>query len=194
MTTDNIILRTVYNQALNDCNQGQNNWVKKVKRILSEYGFSHVFDNQCNTNYSIFINVFKQRVIDCFQQGWSGSVNESSVLIIYKEFKVSSFFFNSKTLFNDGDPVSSQLWVRTLFRLASKPLKISRLQIAVVYTSIANANRSLCKKSNSSKWTILSFLRNKRHWWWISFYMRLSESKPYPKTLHQVVCCYVFSC
>ena len=33
LTTDNIILRTVYNQALNDCNQGQNNWVKKVKRM-----------------------------------------------------------------------------------------------------------------------------------------------------------------
>jgi len=85
LTTGNIILRTVYNQALNDCNQGQNNWVKKVKRILSEYGFSHVFDNQGNTNYSIFSNVFKQRVIDCFQQGWSGSVNESPVLIIYKQ-------------------------------------------------------------------------------------------------------------
>jgi len=28
-------------------------------------------------------------VIDCFQQGWSGSVNESPVLIIYKEFKVT---------------------------------------------------------------------------------------------------------
>ena len=181
MTTDNIILRTVYNQALNDCNHGQNNWVKKVKRILCENGFSHVFNNQGNTNYSIFINVLKQRVIDCFQQGWSGSVNESPNLTIYKEFKVSSFFFNSKTLFNDGDPVSSRLWVRTLFRLASKPLKISCLQIAVVYTSIANANRSLC---NSLKRTILSFLRQKRHWWWISFYMRLSESKQYPETLH----------
>ena len=86
LTTDNIILRTVYNQAVNDRNQGQNNWVKKVKR---EYGFSNVFANQGNTNYSIFINVFKQRVIDCFQQGWSGSVNESPVLIIYKEFKVT---------------------------------------------------------------------------------------------------------
>ena len=85
LPTDNIILRTVYNQALNDCNQGQNSWVKKVKRILSEYGFYDVFDNQGNMNYSIFINVYKQRVIDCFQQGWSGSVNESTVRTIYKE-------------------------------------------------------------------------------------------------------------
>jgi len=43
------------------------------------------------------------------------------------------------------------------------------LRCAVIYTSIANANRSLCKESNSSKRTILSFLRHKQHWWWISF-------------------------
>ena len=59
---------------------GAKNCVKKVKRILSDYGVSHVFDNQGNTNYSIVINVFKQRVIYCFQQGWSKSVNESPIL------------------------------------------------------------------------------------------------------------------
>ena len=68
---------------------GAKNCVKKVKRILSDYGVSHVFDNQGNTNYSIVINVFKQRVIYCFQQGWSGPVNESPILTFYKEFKVS---------------------------------------------------------------------------------------------------------
>ena len=55
LTTDNIILRTVYNQALNDCNQGQNNW----ERILSEYGFSHVFDNRTEQN-KIYFNKLVQ--------------------------------------------------------------------------------------------------------------------------------------
>ena len=71
---------------------------------------------------------------------------------------------------------------------------VNESPILTIYTSITNANRSLCKESNSSKRTILSFLQHKRHWWWISFYMSLFESKPYPKTLHYVVCCYVFSC
>ena len=56
-----------------------------MSEIIHALTVLHCAHNQGNTNYSIFSNVFKQRVIDCFQQGWSGSVNESPVLIIYKQ-------------------------------------------------------------------------------------------------------------
>ena len=128
LTTDKIIIRTVYNQSLNDCNQGQNNWVKKVKRVLSEHGLYHVFDNQGNTNAYIFINVVKQRVVDCFEQGWSGPVNESTVLTIYKEFKVSFEYEH----YLDLHPshlrcLVSRVWL-SYFHCACKPVAMQEIE------------------------------------------------------------------
>ena len=95
--------------------------------------------------------MFKQRVIDCFQLGWSGSVNESPVLTIYQQ------------------RVYALLWVWTRFRPSPQPLNMFRLQSVVVYTSIAHANRSLCQNSNTLKRTILSSMRHNRYIWWASF-------------------------
>ena len=64
--TDNIVLQTMSNVAYNDCNNGKKNWESNVKRMLNEYGFSHVWDFPSSVNFNVFIKIFKQRVIDCF--------------------------------------------------------------------------------------------------------------------------------
>ena len=40
--SDNIILRTVYNQTVTDSNNGFKNWVSNIKNLLNDYGFSDV--------------------------------------------------------------------------------------------------------------------------------------------------------
>ena len=52
LTTDNLSKRIVYNQALNDCNQGQNNWVNMgfpmflITRVIRITLFSLMYLNK----------------------------------------------------------------------------------------------------------------------------------------------------
>ena len=87
--TDNIVLQTMSNVAYNDCNNGKKNWESNVKRMLNEYGFSHVWDFPSSVNFNVFIKIFKQRVIDCFLQSWCTSKENSSVLHLYNFIKES---------------------------------------------------------------------------------------------------------
>ena len=53
--TDNIILKSIYIQALNDCQNGHSNWVSNVKLLLDTYGFSYVFNNPSSVEVKIVI-------------------------------------------------------------------------------------------------------------------------------------------
>jgi hypothetical protein len=88
-SSNNILIRYVYNQALDDCNKGYTNWVSNVKKLLNDYGFTYVFDNPTTVHASAFITEFKNRIIDNFKQEWNGNISNSSVLDMYKLFKSS---------------------------------------------------------------------------------------------------------
>jgi len=45
VNSENIIIKTVYNQEINDCDKGYKNWVSNVKKLLNDYGFSYIFEN-----------------------------------------------------------------------------------------------------------------------------------------------------
>ena len=75
--------------GFNDCNMGRKNWVSNVKKILDEYGFSHMFCNIDSVNTLTFPVIFKRRVIDCYVQEWSSSVERSAVLDEFRIFKDS---------------------------------------------------------------------------------------------------------
>ena len=51
-----------------DCLKGKKNWVSNVKKLLYDYGFNYVFDNQAVVNEGVCRGMFKQRIIDCFLQ------------------------------------------------------------------------------------------------------------------------------
>jgi hypothetical protein len=90
--TDNIILRSVYQLALNDCNKGLCNWVTYVKKLLCDYGFIDVWNNPYIIDFKNFIPVFRQRIIDCFIQGWHVSKESSSVLDLYNVCKLNFYY------------------------------------------------------------------------------------------------------
>ena len=78
----------MYTEGLHDCNRGYNNWVSNVKKILCNYGFPDVF-NENSINQNVFPYVFKRRVIDTFIQEWAATLESSPVLYNYKCFKLN---------------------------------------------------------------------------------------------------------
>jgi len=82
--TDNIIMQTV---SYEDCIKGKKNWVSNVKKLLYDFGFNYVFDNQIVVNEVVFLSMFKQRILDCFLQEWCTSKSNSSMLTLYHHVK-----------------------------------------------------------------------------------------------------------
>ena len=68
---------------------GQENWASKVKRMLYVNGFGYVWENQHVENKSEFLNFFTRRLKGQFLQYWSESIENSSKLVLYKQFKLS---------------------------------------------------------------------------------------------------------
>ena len=62
-------------------------WVRSVKTLLSRNGFGDVWVNQGVGDIGIFMNIFKQRLIDTFRQEWHGRLQESSRARFYRVVK-----------------------------------------------------------------------------------------------------------
>ena len=88
--TDNIVLKTtcMYEDGLLDCNKGHRNWVSNVKKLLCNYGFAEIFNENC-VDAKVFPIIFKRRVIDTFIQEWTATLERSPVLFNYKNFKLN---------------------------------------------------------------------------------------------------------
>ena len=56
------------------CNN-KNNLVSSVCFALYRYGYGHVWENQSVCNIRAFLCEFKQRLIDCYLQGWNSDIN-----------------------------------------------------------------------------------------------------------------------
>jgi len=89
VNSENIIIKTVYNQEINDCDKGYKNWVSNVKKLLNDYGFSYIFENANMINTKSFLCELKCRIVDAFKQEWFGNMNDSSVLDMYRIFKTT---------------------------------------------------------------------------------------------------------
>ena len=76
-------MQKVYKISYEDCSKGKKNWVSIVKKLLYDYGFIIVFDNQAVVNEVVFLSMFKQRILDCFLQEWYTSKSNSSMLTLY---------------------------------------------------------------------------------------------------------------
>ena len=59
--------------------------------MLDDYGFSYVFDDVTNINIdtNTYVEEFKRRVYDLFTQDWYGTLNNSSMLDVYRSFKIN---------------------------------------------------------------------------------------------------------
>ena len=66
---------------------GEKNWVSNVKKLLYDYWFNYVFDNQTVANEVVCLSMFKHRILDCFLQEWYTSKYNSSMLTRYHQVK-----------------------------------------------------------------------------------------------------------
>lgn len=88
VNSNNIILKSMYNHALDDHNnKGYTNWVSNVKTLLNNYGFAYVFDNPNAIHVNTFISEFKSRIVNTFNQEWCVTAGNSPVLDMYRVFK-----------------------------------------------------------------------------------------------------------
>lgn len=94
-------------------------WASYVKNILETYGFSEVWLYQGVANISYFINIFKQRIKDCYVQNWHMEINNStkaSTYIFFAEFSFKMYL----------DTVSIQK-----YRIAMTRLRVSSHRLEV---------------------------------------------------------------
>ena len=100
-------------------------WATHVRNILEMYGFSDVWTNQGVTNVICFLNIFKQRVKDCFLQNWNEQINISTRANAYKHFADFNFQFYLDTI------------TIQKYRIALTKLRVSshRLEIEVAVTT-----------------------------------------------------------
>ena len=89
VNTDNILLKIIYEYALQDSFNGLSNWVQNVKSLLNTSGFSNIFTLHHSINVKSFLQDFEERVLDTFITDKFRSVNTSTVLDMYKNFRTS---------------------------------------------------------------------------------------------------------
>lgn len=80
LNTDNIILKCIYENARDKCENGTNNWPCKIKKLLAVLGFAEIWNFPDSVLLKQFLPVFKQRLIDCYLQEWRADVSSNGVL------------------------------------------------------------------------------------------------------------------
>ena len=111
--TNNIILSSIYKNAVEEHSKGCRNWVGNVKAILNEFGFTNIWIYPGLYDLKHFSYIFKQRLLDCFTQKWHSDLQENRALVLYKHFKVD---FSYEPYLN---------FYPTKFRVALSKLRLS---------------------------------------------------------------------
>ena len=78
---------STYEMLLAEHNQGKENWVSKIQRILTENGFGIVWLCQ-GVGYEMrFVAEFKDRLISCYKQNWHSEIESSEKYKWFYSFK-----------------------------------------------------------------------------------------------------------
>ena len=80
------IPKKAYNMLFSLDEKGKRTWVTNVRMCLFEYGFGFVWLNQSVGDVKAFLNMFKERLIDCRWQNWEEHIQESQRFNEYKQF------------------------------------------------------------------------------------------------------------
>jgi len=66
--------------------KGKRNWVSNVRCKLYQYGFGYVWLNQGVSDVDCFLQVFRERLIDCKWQEWNFHIQNSERFSFYRTF------------------------------------------------------------------------------------------------------------
>ena len=86
---DHRYVKKAYNMLYFFQTVGQENWASRVKNMLYTNGFGYVWENQYVEHENEFLASFTQGQKDQFLQEWSDNIQNSSKLVLYKQFKLS---------------------------------------------------------------------------------------------------------
>ena len=68
-------------------NAGRDTWVTSVKQLLYSFGFGYVWLAQDVGDQQLFLNTFKQRLIDCHSRKLHSDIESMSKGKYYQSFK-----------------------------------------------------------------------------------------------------------
>ena len=81
------ICKQAYEMLLKLSEQGHENWVTKIQSLLCQNGFGIVWMFKEVGNEKLFLCMFKERLRDCYMQGWFSKIVNSEHLEFYSGFK-----------------------------------------------------------------------------------------------------------
>ena len=84
---DTNLLKSCYKMLLNYATAGRKNWASEVKEILYTYGFGYIWEQQMVQDKRSFLNMFVERLRDCYIQTWNGLKSATSKLFLYNMYK-----------------------------------------------------------------------------------------------------------
>ena len=84
---DDRIPKKCYKMLYNLHCSDKNNWVSSIRSTLYRYGYGFVWEQQGVCNTKKFISDFRQRLIDCYVQGWSSEINTKQQYAFYSLLK-----------------------------------------------------------------------------------------------------------
>ena len=84
---DKRICKQAYEKLFLLCEQGSTNWVSKIKHLLEFNGFGIVWFFNGVGNEPLFLNELRQRLTDCYTQGWHAHISESEKFSTFYSFK-----------------------------------------------------------------------------------------------------------
>jgi len=71
----------------NNSLEKKHSWFSNVKSCLDIFGFSEVWINDGVGDVKLFLNAFKERMIDCYKQDWFAKLCESERFVTYRSYK-----------------------------------------------------------------------------------------------------------
>ena len=118
-------LRTsMYNNLKRLDDNGRHTWATEIRYLLYRYGFGHVWLNQGVEDIPLFLELFKQRLLDTSLQNWHSDVMDNRKLETYSTYKIDFCLETYLTI----DMYHKHRIEYTRFRCSSHNLAIEKLR------------------------------------------------------------------
>ena len=150
---DSCLSKQAYLMLLRHCEEGKDNWVTRIKKVLCENGFGFLWmcENVSNENY--VLTELKSRLTDIFIQTWNMKMSNNVHCEIYYSFKsmiTPELYLSSK--FYDTNLRNSL----TRFRCGVSRLNSHRYRF---YTDLSLKNCPFCPEKIENEMHVLFFCK-----------------------------------
>ena len=91
--------KQAYLMMLKHCNDGKDNWASRIKKVLCENGFGHIWLFENVSNETFVLSEIKSRLTDVFIQTWNSRMAKGDNYQFYYSFKsliTPEYYLSSK--------------------------------------------------------------------------------------------------